>query len=177
MPIIKQQAIPEHLEIAKFLLGSHFADCFVAPNPWPSSCAMEIFLRTVESPPRWVTALMRLRNRLVQLVGLKDLGALHEMNTSKTAADYGVGERAGIFTVIYRSEDEVVLGDHDKHLEVRVSVSKRSYTKVKDQILISTVVHEHNALGKFYMLFVGPIHKLIVPAVLRRGLKQSSLKP
>jgi hypothetical protein len=172
--MISEQAVPRDLEISQFVANAHFADCFVAHNPWPNGSAMEIFLKTVNSPPRWVNGLMSARNALVQLVGLKNLGGLQGADRQKSAADYRVGDRAGIFTVLYLSESEAVLGDKDKHLEVRVSVSKSRDAAGQPQIAVSTVVHEHNALGKFYMLFVGPIHKLIVPAVLRRGLK---LKP
>ncbi|HEY8706862.1 MAG TPA: DUF2867 domain-containing protein [Burkholderiaceae bacterium] len=35
---------------------------------------------------------------------------------------------------------------------------------------VSTVVHIHNLLGRVYMLFVAPVHRLIVPAVLGRAV-------
>jgi hypothetical protein len=170
--MIFEQSVPHDLKISEFVSGSHFADCFVSPNPKPSLSAMEIFLKTVNSPPAWVNALMSLRNRLVQLVGLKNLGGLHGASQRKSAADYKIGDRAGIFTVLYLSDNEVVMGDKDKHLEVRVSVSKRTDASGQSQIVVCTVVHEHNALGKFYMFLVGPIHKGIVPAVLRTGLRE-----
>lgn len=166
-----EKPVPQDLEISKFLAGSQFADCFTAPNPWPELDAMSIFLRTVNSPPAWVNGLMAMRNAVVRRLGLKNLGGLHGADPRKSAADYRVGDRAGIFTVLYLSETEAVLGDNDKHLEVRVSVSKRSDANGQALVAISTVVHEHNWLGKLYMLFVGPMHKLIVPAVLRRGLR------
>jgi hypothetical protein len=37
------------------------------------------------------------------------------------------------------------------------------------QLVVSTVVHEHNWLGWVYMLFVGPAHKVIAPATVRYG--------
>jgi Protein of unknown function (DUF2867) len=110
---------------------------------------------------------MHLRNRIVALLGLKNLGALDEV---KSGNSYRVGDRVGIFTLLYSSEAEVVLGDLDKHLEVRLSVLKTQASDGTSQLAVSTAVHEHNTLGRIYMLFVGPIHKLIVPAVLRRGL-------
>ena len=111
---------------------------------------------------------MHLRNRIVRLFGLKNLGTLDAV---KPGHVYKIGERVGIFTLLYNSEAEVILGDLDKHLEVRLSVLKMQSSDGSAQIAVSTAVREHNALGKIYMLFVGPIHKLIVPAVLQRGLK------
>jgi hypothetical protein len=167
---VQETPIPSGLEISAFVPGSQFADCFVAPNPWPKLSAMAIFLRAVESPPRWVRSLMWLRNGSVSVLGLKNLGGLQEVDANKAAAAYRVGERAGIFTVLHLSESELVLGDNDKHLEVRISVSKRLGASGQPEIATCTVVHEHNRLGKAYMLVVGPIHKIIVPAMLRRGL-------
>ncbi len=164
---IQTQSIPASSEIARFAQTADFADCFVAPNPWPERSAIELFLQTVGNTPGWVNGLMNLRNRTVALLGLKNLGALGDV---RTAASYGVGDRVGIFTLLYRTEQEVVMGDLDKHLEVRVSVRKIQDENNIAQLAISTAVHEHNALGKIYMLFVGPLHKIIVPAVLRRGL-------
>jgi hypothetical protein len=172
--LVEEQPVPDGLQISKFLPGAHFADSYTTLNPLPELCAMELFLRSVNSPPRWVNALMSLRNQAVRLVGLKNLGALHETHSEKRAEDYRPGDRAGIFTVLYVSEGEVVLGDKDKHLEVRVSVSKLASagaTGRAPQLQVTTIVHEHNRLGKLYMLVVGPIHKRVVPAVLRRGLR------
>lgn len=63
--------------------------------------------------------------------------------------------------------NEVILEDKDKHLNVRLSVYLESENEVQ-KVSITTVVHVNNRLGKAYMLFVGPVHKLIVPAILTR---------
>lgn len=165
---IQTQSIPKSSELTAFANTADFADCYVAPNPWPERSAMELFMLTVGNTPGWVNALMRLRNRVASLFGLKNLGTLDEIRPGHV---YRVGDRVGIFTLLYSSESEVILGDLDKHLEVRVSVLKMKTRGGSAQLAVSTAVHEHNALGKIYMFFVGPMHKIIVPAVLRRGLK------
>ncbi|MYN06281.1 DUF2867 domain-containing protein [Pseudoduganella aquatica] len=83
-----------------------------------------------------------------------------------------MGDRVGIFSILYLSDDEVILGDADKHLKVCVSVRKLS--EARSAVAVSTVVHIHNLLGRVYMLFVAPVHKLIVPAVLVRASDQLS---
>jgi Protein of unknown function (DUF2867) len=163
---IQTQPIPLDSEIAEFAKTAHFADCFIAPNPWPERSAMELFMKTVGNTPSWVNVLMSLRNRIVGLFGLKNLGALGDV---RAVTDYRIGDRVGIFTLLFQAENEVILGDLDKHLEVRVSVRKMQSDSGTALLAVSTAVHEHNALGKIYMFFVGPIHKLIVPAMLRRA--------
>ncbi|MGB0867376.1 MAG: DUF2867 domain-containing protein, partial [Granulosicoccaceae bacterium] len=80
--------------------------------------------------------------------------------------EYQVGDRVGIFSIHSISEKEVILEDKDKHLHAKVSVLVQPYG---EQALVqaSTVVHTNNTLGKVYMFFVTPVHKLIVPASLR----------
>jgi len=114
-----------------------------------------------------------LRNRVVALVGLKNLGALSDLDRNKKRNDYRVGDRVGIFTPQYLSENEVILGDSDQHLNVSVSVCKLSRDGVAS-LAVSTVVHVHNQWGKFYMFFVGPAHKVIAPTTLRNGLRQAT---
>ncbi len=121
--------------------------------------------------PGWVDACMRLRNRLGGLVGLKDLGVLAAASLDRPAADYRPGERVGIFTVIENAPDEALVGDDDKHLKVVLSIHRGA---VSDQgrriVTVSTIVHVKNSLGRFYMLPVRPMHRLIAPAVIRQML-------
>lgn len=60
------------------------------------------------------------------------------------------------------------MGDTDKHLDMAPSVHKRSNSETGRVVLtVSTVVHIHNGLGRLYMLPVAPVHKLILPSVMR----------
>ncbi len=107
---------------------------------------------------------MALRNRMVGLVGLKDLGHLGALGAGKAASEYSVGDRVGIFSLLYLTPDEVLLGDSDKHLDVVLSVCKAP----QGEVSVTTVVHVHNWLGRLYMLPVTPLHKIIVRAMLKR---------
>ncbi|OEZ57182.1 DUF2867 domain-containing protein [Duganella sp. HH105] len=156
--------IPPHSEISRHLGGSHFHDCYETAIKPTSRSALDLYLQVVAGTPAWINRLMALRNRVVSLVGLKNLGGLGDVNPAKPAIDYRVGDRVGIFTIRYLSEEEVILGDTDKHLHVEVSVCK-----LEDKVAVSTVVHIHNLLGRVYMLFVAPMHRRIVPASLRNA--------
>ncbi|MBV7535353.1 DUF2867 domain-containing protein [Duganella sp. sic0402] len=161
---ITTTAIPPHTQIADKLRGADFHDCYETDlQPTPLT-ALELYLRVVATTPGWVNAAMALRNRIVQLAGLKNLGLLSDIDQNKPASAYKVGDRVGIFTIIYLSEQEVILGDADKHLNVNLSVCK-----LPGKVAISTVVHTKNALGRLYMLFVAPAHRRIVPATLRKA--------
>jgi hypothetical protein len=166
--------VPADSEIRRRLSGAQFHDCYRLPLPAGQRSALELYLAAAGRTPGWVNRLMALRNAVVALVGLKNLGHIGAVDADKAGSAYRVGDRAGIFSVLYLADDEVILGDSDRHLDVQVSVH-RVFGKDAGAITVTTVVHVKNALGRIYMLFVVPVHKLIVPAMLRRlhdhGLK------
>ena len=159
--------VPPGSAINARLPGAYFHDCYVITVPDTTHTALGYFLTAVENTPPWVNSLMTLRNKIVQLVGLKNLGGLGELSPSKPASAYVPGDRVGIFTLISNAPNEALLGDRDKHLDVVLSVYKHSPDQTGVQsISVTTVVHIHNLLGRLYMLPVTPLHRLIAPAVL-----------
>ncbi len=130
--------------------------------------ALAIYLDLMARTPRWVESLMGVRNRVVSLFGLKNLGHLGMLPPLKAAADLRVGDRVGIFTLLSMTDDEVILGDSDKHLDVKLSVCKVARDD-REAIAVTTVVRVHNLLGRIYMAFVAPMHRIIVPASLARA--------
>ncbi|MDR0429924.1 MAG: DUF2867 domain-containing protein [Tannerellaceae bacterium] len=105
--------------------------------------------------PEWVKVLMKLRNRIVGVFGLKT-----ERNTPKPET---------FFTVIENREEEIVMGEDDKHLNFRASIFKDSSERTLSLI---TVVHYNNVWGKVYFFSVKPFHKIIMRVLLKRYLKQ-----
>ena len=165
--------VPAESVINERLLGAHFHDCYAIEVPCSSRTALGHFLTAVAHTPPWVNSLMALRNQVVQLFGLKTLGGLGAFDPSKPESAYLPGDRVGIFTLISKSDNEVLLGDSDKHLDVVLSAFKCPVASNGTQSLaITTVVHVHNLLGRIYMLPVTPLHKLIAPAVLSRVLAE-----
>jgi hypothetical protein len=156
-------AVPPQSRLHARLAGAHFHDAYRVDNPHPGRPALALWMQTLGRTPGWVDAAMRARNAIVKRLGLKDLGVLR-IDPNRPLQDYRVGERVGIFTALHLGEDEVVMGDDDKHLDVQVSLLKTA----DRQVVVSTVVHIHNALGRAYMLFVKPAHRVIAPAVLAR---------
>jgi hypothetical protein len=64
------------------------------------------------------------------------------------------------------------LGEDDKHLDFRISVLRQMRTISSGPapyLIVSTVVRCHNGLGRLYLAAVGPIHRVIFPAMLRRA--------
>jgi Protein of unknown function (DUF2867) len=146
------------------LKTAYFYDSFETENPVLERSALQVWLNTVSKTPRWIEYAMSLRNYLVSKLGLKNLGNLSDVKL-KPVDEYKAGDRIGIFTLYSASQSELVLGDSDKHLDVKLSLLLDDSNKL---VTLSTVVHIHNWLGRIYMVFVTPMHKLIVPSVMSK---------
>jgi Protein of unknown function (DUF2867) len=110
---------------------------------------------------------MNVRNRVVGYMGLKNLGGLSQIHPNKTSAEYVAGERVGIFTLISKTDDEVLLGDDDNHLKVVVSVHMGTRPNGPEPVItVTTVVHVKNWLGRLYMVPVAPAHRVIARAMV-----------
>jgi hypothetical protein len=159
--------IPSSSVLRDHLAGAYFFDAYRIELPGPTQTALGYFLQAAARTPAWVNGLMLLRNRMAGWVGLKNLGGLSAIDRHKLEQDYAPGDRVGIFTLRSNRPDEVLLFDRDKHLEVVLSVCRLPAVSPQAQVVVvSTVVHVHNLLGRLYMLPVTPLHRRIVPAVM-----------
>lgn len=120
------------------------------------------------SGPSWGKKMFAFRNRVVRLFGLKtgaETGPVEESGSFTCE----VGERVGLFKVFNKTNNEIVIGEDDKHLDFRVSLlfDKNQGGQDENLLTISTTVKFHNWLGVLYFLPVRPFHRLIVPAMLK----------
>lgn len=161
--------VPVGSRIAQQLAGASFYDAWRIEASDAGESALAHFIAAAKRTPRWIEQCMIARNRVGQIVGLKNLGTLSGIATDKPALSYLPGERVGIFTVIENHFDEALIGDDDKHLNVVLSIHRQPHAQQPSAtITVTTVVHVKNLLGKIYMLPVKPMHRLIAPAVLAR---------
>jgi hypothetical protein len=105
----------------------------------------------------------RIRDRLARLGGIRPIGGL----TTQRPAAPQAGDRLDFFTIQRITDEEMVLGVRDRHLDVIVSVLTGA-----QRLTITASVHNHNWLGRLYMIPVAPAHRLIVALMLWR-LKRS----
>lgn len=167
MPTVSATTIPAASLLRGLSEGADFKDAYDAPLADASLSPTQIFLAAARAAPAWAEALMSMRNRVVRLFGLKDVGALGAMARTGPQ-DYEVGDRLGIFNVFAKTSDEIVLGIDDRHVDVRVSVMK-TLGGESPRYAVSTVVNVHNLLGRLYMLPVARIHPLIVRSMMGRA--------
>ena len=135
-----------------------------------SSIAIEQVGRAFFSAsPSWVDQLLILRNRIVSFIGLKVPGADTKEEVLRNFK-CEVGESVALFNVLAKTENEVIFGEDDKHLNFRVSLF---LDRQNNLLTVSTLVKIHNALGHVYMLAIKPFHKIIVPTITKGMARQS----
>lgn len=157
--------VPSFSALQPSLRTAYFFDCYALALPPDTRSPLELYLSVVARTPQWIDFLMRVRNGIVARLGLKHMGALSGIDAGKPAQAYRIGDRAGIFRLLEVHEHEIILGETDKHLDVKVSVAKQD-TAGGTTVSVSTVVHVHNMLGRVYMFFVAPAHRVIAPATV-----------
>ena len=159
--------VPEGGLAASTFHGIDYADAYAVVLP-PNVSARAFAEAVFFSSPRWVARLMALRNTIVRPLGLV---ATPSAFAHAAAAANGTGERIGIFPVLAAASDEVLLGLDDRHLDFRVSVRVLD-DGLKRLGVVTTLVRFHGVLGRTYFVPVRPVHRLIVPAMLRNGARR-----
>jgi Protein of unknown function (DUF2867) len=96
--------------------------------------------------PRWIRALMAMRNCLVAPLGLKT--GRDKVTTAS--------RRIGIFPVITETPERMVLGLDDRHLDFRVAIEVIPLGGARRQVTATTLVCTHTRLGRAYLAIVLP---------------------
>lgn len=124
----------------------------------------EVYIKLFSSAPKGVEFLMKLRNKIVGVFGLKT-----EMKRNENP-NFKVGDKIGIFKIYEISENEIIAGEDDKHLDFRVSVLREVLDKTT--ITVLTSVQYNNWFGKLYFVFVKPFHKVVVKSLIKSASKR-----
>jgi len=159
-------ALPPQSGVARMYPSTDLADAYSICLPPGTSNDPEALARFIFShQPSWIAWLTNLRDMIVAGLGLKTAKNL-ALLAGDTQAD-----RLGIFKVYSRSATEIILGEDDKHLDFRLSVlcTPIQTQESHRQLVLSTVVHCHNRLGRAYLTVIAPFHRRVVKASLVRA--------
>jgi hypothetical protein len=151
------QAVKPEIDAGALLPGAQFADAYCVAVDGTTLDARHAAEKMLSRGPRWIDALMALRNHLVKPFGLKT----PPPNASASA------ESIGIFPVIGETPDRLVAGFNDSHLDFRVVVDVAT-SGSSQRITVTTLVLTHNLLGRVYLAIILPFHRLIARAMLRQ---------
>lgn len=161
-------AVPAASSVVNLYPAPDLADAYAVTLPIETVASPEQLARILFArQPAWAATLMKIRDTLVAGFGLKTASQLVAVDEA------GRAKRVGIFKIYAATEDEIVLGEDDKHLDFRISLLCDGATGpvAARRVVVSTVVHCHNRLGRTYIALIAPFHRLIVQASLRRAAR------
>lgn len=125
------------------------------------SLSLEDVIRAanVMKPPSWIGILFSIRDSIVRWFGIKTRDHYQPSDDRSSVA---------IFPILQQTEHQIVAGDDDRHLNFRVIIRLSDQGGGIYRVSFRTLVQFNNLIGKIYFLPVKPIHKVIVPAMLKR---------
>jgi hypothetical protein len=165
---VRSVELPVESRAARFYPATDLADAFSIRLPDDATTDPEQLARFLfaQQPP-WIDGLMKVRDALVAGFGIKTSGQL------KAAPVTERHPRVGIFRIYETHAHEVLLGEDDKHLDFRLSVlTQPAQAQRGRRLVLSTVVHCHNLLGRGYITLIAPFHRRVVRATLTRAARR-----
>jgi hypothetical protein len=153
---------PELKTIEDCLNRIDFQDTFFTTNHQDS--LRDICVSVLGKAPKWVKSLMKLRNRIVGLFGLKT-GQVQSEEIS-----FEVGGKIAFFQIYTILEDEILLGADDDHLNFRVIIKKNH--SATNNVSVTTLVEFHNLFGRIYFTIIKPFHKWVLKAMVKQAYKK-----
>lgn len=149
-------AVPPDIP-SPYLPDANWADAFEIRTNRDHGTMRALAARTVGTMPRWARVLLKMRNIIVTPFGLKHDGIAE----TRDCVD--------IFPILHETEDQIVLGLDDRHLDFRIVVDR--YARDTGYgVRATTLVKRHNFLGRAYIAIITPFHQLIVKSVLKNAL-------
>jgi hypothetical protein len=157
--------VPAGSLVASAFAVTSYADAYAIDLPPGRAHDVDTLARLLAtSAPRWAEQLMWLRDRIVSVFGLRTARSRIEAPTSSERLQ--PGDTAGAFTVFARSDDEIMFGADDRHLDFRASMLVQGDVS-RSRAVLTTVVHFNNGFGRAYFFVIRPFHGLIVASLMR----------
>jgi hypothetical protein len=154
-------------------LSAYFRDSYCATLKDAESSMVSIFFAIFGHHPKWMQMALIARNKAVALVGL-DAPPSSEILRPQRKEHYVVGDKIGPWPIYRLTQNELVAGRDNKHLDFRLSVIKVTEAG-NSKVVVSTVCQVHNLFGKVYLFFVIPFHKLGVKYIMNNAVVSGRL--
>jgi len=151
---VVETELPSQSLLCDRVKPTDFVDCYCVESDLSPRNAAEI----ITSFPVWARFLLIIRRLVTAPFGLS--------NDGPTASD-----KVGIFPVETESDNELIAGFNDKHLNFRVSVISQ-----EGRVFLATWVRTNNIGGQIYLKMILPFHVLISRNALARVRAASTFR-
>jgi Protein of unknown function (DUF2867) len=137
--------------------AAYFKDAYSAPLHRAEMTMPGLFFCLFGHHPLWIKRVLILRNRIAGWCGLA-VPAAADIMTPKIMSDYHVGDTIGPWPIFALSDNELVAGRDNGHLDFRLSILRITGDGAP-RVVVSTICSVHNLAGKAYLFFIIPFHK------------------
>lgn len=155
--VFKLKTYPENTQVYADMDRVDYFDSYMIGKNTPDSVS-EITRKLLKAPG-WVEMLTRLRDLLVKPFGLKTGDEIRAERDEDYEFDFA--------PVLYRSDEEIVMGMNDKHLYFRLSVLKVA-GRENSEVFLTTIVRFNNLGGRIYFTLIRLFHGVIVRTMLKK---------
>ena len=159
--------VPSSGILAPLYKNADLVDAYAVQLPAGASDDLEVLARAgFERQAWWIRTLTRVRDAMMAPVGIKSSRAVGIAAATR-------GPVIGFFPLLSKSAEELVLGEDDRHLNFRLSIQLRPGAAGGRELVVVSVVHCHNLLGRTYLAVITPFHRLIAPACLEQAASRA----
>jgi|TARA_R110000764_G_scaffold146962_1_gene234823 hypothetical protein len=165
--IVFEKKLPQKTLLNLSLNNPYYVDSHYFIVEDTNMSPLDVYCKMVSFAPKWSNSLLSIRNKVVRILGLEDVGEFGNFG-DKNISDFTIGDRIDLFYIREMNEHEIVVGLNDKHLDVAISISLKPEA-LQTVVCISTAIHVHNIFGKVYMGLVTPFHAPIIHSMIRNA--------
>jgi Protein of unknown function (DUF2867) len=173
LPVVKCGVPSASVLDSHWIQTAYFQDSYRVPLSRPRAGVIDIFLALFGHHPLWVKLLLVVRNRIATFCGLAAPTAA-EMMSTEIKSSYSVGDKIGVWPIFTLTENELIAGRDNKHLDFRLSVLREA-NGAAASVTVSTLCAVHNTAGRIYLFFIIPFHKWGVQRMLAKAVSEGRL--
>ena len=157
-----------HMEPER-LAAADYWDSFRAPLTRTDAGVTDLFHAVLGHHPMWLKRVLIARNAVARQFGLEAPVAADVLEPA-LRSDYRVGDVIGVWPTYHLSENELIAGRDNGHLDFRVSVLRDEQT-----VAVSTVCNAHNVYGRLYLRVIVPFHRAGLRWLMARAVRSGRL--
>ena len=166
--------LPPHTAIEREMRDhASYTDAYRVPLRSAEASVIDLFFAVFGHHPPWLKAILLGRHRIGAWFGLDGAAAADILRPTRQGA-YRAGDTIGPWPIHSCTDDELVAGRDNKHLDFRLSILKDT-SGAQPCAVVSTVCRTHNRFGRIYLMAVVPFHRWGVKRLLRRAQQAGRL--
>jgi hypothetical protein len=141
----------------RLVASAYFKDSYSAAISDAHAPPTALFHKLFDHHPWWVKALLISRNKIAAWCGLQVAPAATILKAD-TKDHYAVGDTIGPWPIFALTDNEVIAGRDNPHLDFRLSVL-RQMVGDEPRVFVSTICSVNHWSGKLYLFFIIPFHR------------------